>query len=320
MKYLYIIIFSLLTITNVVAQNPNWTINSADYEYSMSFSSIAKIGDDEVRNTDDYVSAWINGELRGVTQAFYVSATDRYYFLLNVYSNSVNEDSITFKIYDASADTQIDFENGEVFKVLENNGTYSNPYELITPPGIQLSYFEIDGIEQSVSINSDTRVVTIYARDSVDLSSLVASFNFNFSTSAKVNGVTQTSGVTANNFSDTVHYIVGSSSQPGVVEDWAVVVNQGSFLNEYELQGLVQDVKINNQDRSVVITLQDSTDLNNLGADFEFSFIDSLFLNSIKQSNTSSIASMQYSIMVWRKIGLFRCVNLLTPTYLNFLE
>lgn len=87
---------------NVAAQAPDWTVDATQFNYSMSI--IGTIIVDNVYTTDvnDKISAYINNQLVGSADIVYHASTDRYRLYLDVYSNSTNNDTISFRIWDAS--------------------------------------------------------------------------------------------------------------------------------------------------------------------------------------------------------------------------
>lgn len=289
MKNLYLsILLSLLSLT--AWSQPNWQITPSDYEFSMSFTGVVLVSDEEVVSNTGMLSAWVNGELRGVTNAVAVPNTNRVYFLLNVYSNSVSKDTISFIYYDADADSQIQLSNEATFAVLENEGTYSNPYVFETPPGVQLLSFNIVGHEQDFAFDADSNIIDITLREDADLSALTASFEFSFTSDVRVNNIPQVSGVSTNDFSDTVSYLVSSSVQNSVVTEFKTVVQQGAFINEIDLVGLDFEADIQNESQYVKLNLTDSTDLSDQELVIDFAHADSVVWNDDLQNDTLAIA------------------------------
>ena len=87
----------------VRAEEPDWTINPEDFENSMGIIGLLKINDITSSDSEDKLAAFSGNELRGVQYLEYIPQADAYLVFLDVYSNSSEEDSITFKIWDASA-------------------------------------------------------------------------------------------------------------------------------------------------------------------------------------------------------------------------
>ena len=110
---------------------PNWSIEPADFQYVMSMTVrfyINNVPDDDVNNI---VSAWVDGELRGVaTFETYGSYCVAY---LSVYSNQASGENVEFQAYDNSEgrlyisvepQSNVTFSDGAVL------GSPSSPFHL----------------------------------------------------------------------------------------------------------------------------------------------------------------------------------------------
>ncbi|MCQ2347680.1 MAG: LamG domain-containing protein [Paludibacteraceae bacterium] len=85
----------------VNAERPDWHIHPADYEYSMNMIATATINTDVSDDSEDLVAAFIGGQLVGLTSPQLVSAYNRHYIMMNIYSNRLSSE-VTFKYWDAS--------------------------------------------------------------------------------------------------------------------------------------------------------------------------------------------------------------------------
>ncbi len=82
----------------------NYKLHPENFEFSSTL--IAEAVNTEGHNylhTGDLISAWYENECRGVSEARYIPALERYIFILSYYSNNEGED-ITFKIKPYSGD------------------------------------------------------------------------------------------------------------------------------------------------------------------------------------------------------------------------
>jgi len=86
----------------VIGDEPVWVVNPANFRYSMSVVGEIKIDGVIATNTATRIAAFTNDVLCGVAYLTYMPAYDRYEAFLNVYSNEISGDSITFKVYDAT--------------------------------------------------------------------------------------------------------------------------------------------------------------------------------------------------------------------------
>ena len=84
----------------------DWAFNYADYEFIGTITvSIESREDSE----GDIVAAFVDGECRGIAERMYFPFDDRYYYIIQVYSNVVEGDELTFKYYDKSNDEVIEY-------------------------------------------------------------------------------------------------------------------------------------------------------------------------------------------------------------------
>lgn len=81
---------------------PDWTVNPADYTYSMSVIGLLEIEGVVSTDVEDVLGVFIDGEARGAVTLQYFPSVDRYLAFLDVYSNAINGQVMTFKIWDAS--------------------------------------------------------------------------------------------------------------------------------------------------------------------------------------------------------------------------
>lgn len=112
----------------VKGKTPNWTVNTASFQYQMNVFGQIKIDNVISTNPDTKVAAFCNGQVRGVANLQYVQAYDKYFAFLNIYSNYSNGDSIYFKIYDGSTGlTYVTVDSSLIF--IDNNivGTLTSP-------------------------------------------------------------------------------------------------------------------------------------------------------------------------------------------------
>jgi hypothetical protein len=83
--------------------------------------------------------------------------------------------------------------------------------------------FTFDGIDGAAEIDRDERTVSAQAKETVDLSDIVAEFTLSTGATATVDGTPQVSGTTANDFNDPVIYEVTSGDGETTL-DWTVTI------------------------------------------------------------------------------------------------
>lgn len=217
----YLLIAMLLIYGLLAAEIPDWTVNSNDYEFTMTLSGVAVIDQIETRNANDKIAAWVNGELRGVANSFHVANTDRYYFFCLVYSNANNEE-VSFRYYDAEKDSILSLVNIESFVIDLNKGSFTEPVIFLDSLKYDFESFEFLNVEnQDVMVDTANRHIAIIISDNSPRDSLIAGFSFSNALSVSVNGVEQESGITANDFTNDVIYTIQTDT--GKIE-WVVSV------------------------------------------------------------------------------------------------
>ncbi len=113
----------------VNGKQPDWTVNPADYAYSMNVYGKIRVNNIFSVNKEDILAVFMNGKCIGVAQNTYHAANDFWYTFLTVYSDTIKLSNLEFRIWQASS--------GKTFLavptvpvVFENNsvaGSPSNP-------------------------------------------------------------------------------------------------------------------------------------------------------------------------------------------------
>ncbi|MBI3194562.1 MAG: T9SS type A sorting domain-containing protein [Ignavibacteriae bacterium] len=81
---------------------PSWTINPAEYQYSMNIIGELSIDGSPTDDIYSSVAVYVGTELRGVGNVQFVPDFNNYVVFLNIYSNIPNGEQLSFKIWDAS--------------------------------------------------------------------------------------------------------------------------------------------------------------------------------------------------------------------------
>lgn len=93
----------LLLDVKVLEPEPDWDINPAEFQYSMSI--VAQLDVDGIisRDENDIIAAYVDNELRGVARLEYVQEFDEYMAFMDIFSNvSKGEVPIEFRAFDAN--------------------------------------------------------------------------------------------------------------------------------------------------------------------------------------------------------------------------
>jgi hypothetical protein len=103
--------------------------------------------------------------------------------------------------------------------------------------GADIVTFTFNGIDGTAAIDKDALTVIATADETVDLTSIAATFTLSNGATATVNGVAQASGATANDFTNTVTYAV-TSSDGNLINIWKVTITGGK--SDYHFFGIKQ--------------------------------------------------------------------------------
>jgi len=105
MKNILITLLGIFIFGALQAQPSGWQVNSSEYEYSMTMSALVESEGTSYGAANDYLAAFVNGTCRGVAEATYVEAYNKYMFFLTVFSNDYSGEEINFKFYRSSKDS-----------------------------------------------------------------------------------------------------------------------------------------------------------------------------------------------------------------------
>ena len=110
-------------------ENPGWSVNSSDFEFSMSMVVRVKARGVFIEGSSHYLAALDeSGEVRGVAQAD--AYLDEWRYLLTIYSEQEG-DRISFRFYDATNSLNIPIDDTVSFVNNSVIGTTAIPYDLI---------------------------------------------------------------------------------------------------------------------------------------------------------------------------------------------
>ena len=117
--------------------------NFNNYEFSMSITSLVFSDDSSILVENDMLAAFVNDELRGVSQSLLVPTAlgHELSFQLLIYSNLEFEDEVTFKYYSFENDLVYDLNESFPFNTDTFLGDVNNP--LIFSYGIDPEYYTV---------------------------------------------------------------------------------------------------------------------------------------------------------------------------------
>lgn len=114
---------------SIVEENLYWENNYNAYPGNFNMMAVVYVADNEQRNENLEVGAFVNGECRGSVKLEYFEPLDRYYAMLTV--SGVNCENVTFKVVNANNNTMsTECENSIDFVSDAIIGTLDNPYEI----------------------------------------------------------------------------------------------------------------------------------------------------------------------------------------------
>ncbi len=130
---------------NVAAKGdtPDWSVNPADFEYSMQVYAKLRINNLFSSDPEDMIAAFSGGKCVGVAHVQYEQRNDMWYAFLIVYSNETVTDNLVFKIWDASTGTVYLGDAGRTIG-FTNNTTIGSPVSPAIFDAGNLVYQNID--------------------------------------------------------------------------------------------------------------------------------------------------------------------------------
>ena len=132
MNRILLLVFFLISFLELHAQNPNWTVNPSEFQYSMNITAIANINGDYSNDQYDTIAVFDGQDCVGIGSANYAGSYQGQnvsYFFITLYSNQLTDDNYTLKIYDASLDAV--FVGVESISFVSDNfiGTIADPIQ-----------------------------------------------------------------------------------------------------------------------------------------------------------------------------------------------
>ncbi len=123
----------------------NYRITPSQFEHSANL--VGELVNEEGENLikkGDLLIAYLQNEPRGVTEACFVPALNRYVFLLTMFSNS-NQEKLIFKVKSLAIDSEKPLNEELIFIPNEVYGQAMTPFQLHLANSIEIENSEIDG-------------------------------------------------------------------------------------------------------------------------------------------------------------------------------
>jgi hypothetical protein len=219
--------FSLLTFAQL------WTVNPADFEFSMNITGKAHILGEIANDQNNYIGAFVNDVCVGVCQPVEIDGHHEFFYL-TIYSNQSSGGVVEFKMEDAGNNITL-FVNNVVFESDAIIGTASHPFlwmEQELYHSTDFLEFVLDEQVSPAEIDVANHSVNILVEHGTIINNLIPAFVLAPGASATVNSVEQESGVTANDYSSDVIYVVTGADQSPA--NWTVSVTvDNSDVNQF---------------------------------------------------------------------------------------
>jgi hypothetical protein len=158
--------------------------------------------------------------------------------------------------------------------------------------------------QQLSSYDPTTKTYTVLLNDGADITTVAANFTLEMNSIAKINGLTQVSGVTTNDYTNPVSFIVeGVGFNTGISETYTINVTRLS--NESKLltynfdttdnPSLTQPINTTIAGSNATANVAYGINVSNLKANFTVSPGAELFIDQVKQDNQKTI-QLDYSL------------------------
>lgn len=153
----------------------------------------------------------------------------------------------------------------------------------------------------SSSYDAATKTFSVLLNDGTDITTAIASYSLGMNSIAKINGTTQVSGVTPNDYTNPVTLTIeGVGFNTGITETYTIKVITGlsneSKLLSYDFKtvsnpGLIQEINTDIVGNNATKTVPFDYNVTNLVADFGVSPGAELYIDGVKQINSKTIAA-----------------------------
>ena len=148
----------LVVKVNSTSQAPGWSVDAADYEYTMNINGQLKVEGVLSHDENDIVAAFRGERCVGVASPAYYQRYDAYYVLMNVYGNGEDANqALTYKVFDAST--------GTVYPVVTSTDAKAavfNPDAVVGTMAQPNVWLTTDDIEQRLQLRKGWQWTSFY--------------------------------------------------------------------------------------------------------------------------------------------------------------
>ena len=219
-KTIGILVTILLSFT-AIAQP--WSVNPSDFQFSMTITGEVSIDDAIINQQDAYIGAFVEGECRGISPTSEEGGNYKL-FLITIYSNTDEGEDVSFKLMDEN-DVETAIANTILFKNDANYGSADNPFLWMNTEqyaSTDFLSFALDSQITTASIDAITKTISIIVSKETNKTALIPSFTLASGAIAYISDIEQISGITENDYTNVVHYLVKGVN--GIETDWSIDV------------------------------------------------------------------------------------------------
>ncbi|MFT5053475.1 MAG: hypothetical protein ACI97X_000488, partial [Oceanospirillaceae bacterium] len=166
---------------------PDWTVNPADFQYSLSMTGQFSISDlDAPLSTDtrDMIAAFVDGECRGVANIVYVPNLNVYSAFMTAYSNIPFGEELSFRFWDAYPGTEYQATETLAFIADQSVGQALSPY-ILHPGGVfqtinfnpGWNWFSLNVLADDMTVDSVLSTVIANNGDVVKTQNISSQYN-----------------------------------------------------------------------------------------------------------------------------------------------
>ncbi|WP_088324075.1 T9SS type A sorting domain-containing protein [Polaribacter tangerinus] len=258
---LFFLLFLHIHCSNSFAQEPSWSVNPSDFQYSMTITAFLNIDGENLTNTNDKVAAFVDGEIRGIGNVSYNKTSDKHLVYLTIFGNK-NGEIIQFKIYDSSKDRIVNALHTEIFDIDVSLGTVFQSYCIANSSlsaTAKLLNFDFKSLNTKVrKVDNQLFISVPY---NTDVSALTPVFSVSEGANVFVNKEKQFSGRTQHNFEQPVVFEVVSQSQK-TVSEYLITIEFISFTSNIKATLSLENPKEKNKIPVVISAVFDSPPTN----------------------------------------------------------
>ncbi len=223
---------SILLSFTAIAQP--WSVNPNSFQFSMTVTGEVSVSGDIINQQNAYIGAFVEGQCRGVSPSSEEGGNYKLFFI-TIYSNDVEGENVEFKLMDEN-DVETAMANTIQFKNDANYGSADSPFLWMDSEqyaSTDFLSFALDSQVTTATIDAANKTISIMVRKLTDRSILVPSFTLASGAIAYISDVEQVSGVTENDYTNVVYYLVKGAD--GIETDWTVEVKtDNSGISEIE--------------------------------------------------------------------------------------